>query len=62
MCKKDRPCSEWGTCSQRCLEVHRKPKCYCIEGYILEPDGFSCKSNGKNFCIFICNKLTTIVL
>ncbi|CAH1393043.1 unnamed protein product [Nezara viridula] len=45
MCKKDRPCSEWGTCSQRCLEVHRKPKCYCIEGYILEPDGFSCKSN-----------------
>lgn len=42
------PCSTWGRCSQKCVEIGMYGfKCTCNEGYLLAADHFTCKSTGK---------------
>ncbi|XP_063881494.1 prolow-density lipoprotein receptor-related protein 1-like isoform X4 [Scylla paramamosain] len=44
MCSHLHPCDQWGTCSQKCVPTRHMHKCTCIEGYMMEPDHFTCKS------------------
>ncbi|XP_075238130.1 LDL receptor protein 1 isoform X2 [Lycorma delicatula] len=45
-CLETHSCEQWGTCSQDCEQIGRhKHKCICHEGYTLQSDRFSCKSN-----------------
>ncbi|XP_047488646.1 low-density lipoprotein receptor-related protein 1-like [Penaeus chinensis] len=44
MCSHLHPCERWGTCSQMCTPTKHGHKCSCLNGYGLEPDGFTCKS------------------
>jgi len=47
-CTEARPCEAWGACSQLCRQVSRtRHKCYCHEGYVLQPDRFTCKSRDR---------------
>lgn len=47
MCTEKHRCSEWGVCSQNCdLTGNHTHRCYCDEGYIMQPDHFTCKFNG----------------
>uniref|UniRef100_A0A336MF06 CSON015005 protein n=1 Tax=Culicoides sonorensis TaxID=179676 RepID=A0A336MF06_CULSO len=47
-CSLEHACDNWGTCSQMCLPNGKRYKCGCSEGYTLQFDGFSCKSNNKD--------------
>uniref|UniRef100_A0A6A7FMH6 Prolow-density lipoprotein receptor-related protein 1-like n=4 Tax=Hirondellea gigas TaxID=1518452 RepID=A0A6A7FMH6_9CRUS len=38
------PCKLWGTCDQLCFPNGKSYKCGCHQGYILEPDRFTCKN------------------
>lgn len=53
-CTNEHPCRTWGTCAQQCEEHGARYLCRCQEGYTLQYDGFSCKSNNKDspFVIF----------
>ncbi|KAG8332250.1 Low-density lipoprotein receptor- protein 1B [Homalodisca vitripennis] len=47
-CLESHACESWGTCSQRCQRYGRHHyKCSCNQGYQLQADGFSCKSNAS---------------
>ncbi|KAI6192642.1 hypothetical protein M3Y96_01248600 [Aphelenchoides besseyi] len=41
-----RSCS-FGTCSQICKEVDKKPQCECAQGFELRKDGTSCQSTAR---------------
>ena len=43
-CLKKTSICEFGTCSQLCVPLKNKHKCECLKDYILESDGFTCKS------------------
>ena len=48
-CLEDRTCNQWGTCSQLCKNVSkRRHKCYCDTDYVLQTDGFNCKSKDQS--------------
>ena len=60
-CTEDHPCDQWGTCSQKCKIVsHRRHKCYCENGYYLEPDGFSCKSKEERSPLIVFSTRTEL--
>lgn len=40
-------CEQWGICSQNCMQLKHKHKCFCQPGYIIEPDHYTCKSTGE---------------
>ncbi|RZF40959.1 hypothetical protein LSTR_LSTR013214 [Laodelphax striatellus] len=41
-------CDQWGTCAQDCIPYgNHQHKCSCHQGYTLQNDHFSCKSNDK---------------
>lgn len=47
-CSYQHACEHWGTCSQIC-ETHGKQfKCKCLDGYTLESDKFTCRSNNPD--------------
>lgn len=43
-----------GTCSQLCIPRGSRFKCTCQEGYVIQDDGFTCKStdSGRPYVIF----------
>ncbi|XP_066143818.1 prolow-density lipoprotein receptor-related protein 1 [Euwallacea fornicatus] len=43
-CLETHPCEAWGVCSQKCIPRGSRYKCACLEGYVLQEDGFTCKS------------------
>lgn len=45
-CSDAHPCESWGTCSQKCIQMNQHHKCACNPGYLLQSDGFTCKSTG----------------
>ncbi|XP_023930314.1 prolow-density lipoprotein receptor-related protein 1 [Lingula anatina] len=40
------PCDLWGVCSQKCSQSELGYTCSCYHGYILDPDGWTCKPEG----------------
>lgn len=62
-CSSVHPCQHWGTCSQNCVSTLHSYKCTCIQDYSLEPDGFTCKSDGQLFInLFRCIVFTNVDL
>ncbi|CAH2009921.1 unnamed protein product [Acanthoscelides obtectus] len=53
-CLETHPCEAWGVCSQNCVPRGSRYKCTCQEGYVLQEDGFTCKSvdSGRPYLIF----------
>ncbi|KAJ8961610.1 hypothetical protein NQ314_005912 [Rhamnusium bicolor] len=52
-CLETHPCEAWGVCSQICVPRGSRYKCTCIDGYVMQEDGFTCKSDsGRAFVIF----------
>ena len=49
------PCSTWGRCSQNCSETSDSYTCSCFDGYLIEPDEFTCKPAGIPFVSVICS-------
>lgn len=47
-CSTEHACEHWGTCSQICVQVGKRYNCSCREGYTLQYDQFSCKSNNAD--------------
>ncbi|XP_050433383.1 low-density lipoprotein receptor-related protein 1 isoform X2 [Adelges cooleyi] len=48
-CSITSPCTVWGTCSQKCLEIGKYAhKCACNHGYLLAADRFTCKSTDES--------------
>lgn len=48
VCSAVHACEEWGTCSQVCEQVGKRYKCNCRDGYTLQPDHFTCRSNNPD--------------
>lgn len=40
-------CAFDGACSQQCINTEGSFQCACVQGYILRPDGRTCKALGK---------------
>ena len=40
-------CITYGSCHQKCENLKGSYKCSCVDGYILEPDGKTCKTAGE---------------
>lgn len=53
-CLETHPCEAWGVCSQICIPRGSRYKCTCIDGYVMQEDGFTCKSvdSGRPYVIF----------
>lgn len=53
-CLETHPCEAWGVCSQICIPRGSRYKCMCIDGYVMQEDGFTCKSvdSGRPYVIF----------
>uniref|UniRef100_A0AAR5Q063 EGF-like domain-containing protein n=1 Tax=Dendroctonus ponderosae TaxID=77166 RepID=A0AAR5Q063_DENPD len=53
-CLETHPCEAWGVCSQKCIPRGSRYKCTCVDGYVLQDDGFTCKSSemGRPFVTF----------
>ncbi|XP_060522093.1 prolow-density lipoprotein receptor-related protein 1 isoform X3 [Cylas formicarius] len=53
-CLETHPCKAWGVCSQQCVARGSRYKCTCLDGYVLQEDGFTCKSvdSGRPHAIF----------
>lgn len=47
-CSTEHACNHWGTCSQICEQISKHYKCSCREGYTLQYDKFTCKSNNPD--------------
>ncbi|XP_055372745.1 prolow-density lipoprotein receptor-related protein 1 [Condylostylus longicornis] len=47
-CSLRHSCEHWDTCSQICEPNGKTYKCKCYDGYTLEYDKFSCKSNNPD--------------
>ncbi|XP_058118715.1 prolow-density lipoprotein receptor-related protein 1 [Anopheles ziemanni] len=47
-CGHDHACDAWGTCSQTCLTKEAHYRCSCVEGYTLQYDKFTCRSNNPD--------------
>lgn len=45
VCSSEHACNMWGTCSQVCEQVGKHFKCKCRDGYALQYDEFTCRSN-----------------
>lgn len=46
-CQIQSYCAKHLKCSQKCDQNKFSVKCSCYEGWVLEPDGESCRSLGK---------------
>lgn len=46
-CLETHPCEAWDVCSQNCIPRGSRYKCSCVEDYVLQDDGFTCKSSEK---------------
>ncbi|KAJ8974813.1 hypothetical protein NQ317_010540 [Molorchus minor] len=46
-CLETHPCEAWGVCSQNCIRRGSRYKCTCKDGYVIQEDGFTCKSVDK---------------
>lgn len=46
-CQIQSYCAKHLKCSQKCEQDKYNVKCSCYEGWMLEPDGESCRSTGK---------------
>lgn len=53
-CLETHPCEAWGVCSQTCIPRGSRYKCTCLDGYVMQEDGFTCKSvnNVRPYVIF----------
>ncbi|KAJ8937574.1 hypothetical protein NQ318_023105 [Aromia moschata] len=53
-CLETHPCMAWGVCSQMCVPRGSRYKCTCLDGYVMQEDGFTCKSvdKGRPLVIF----------
>lgn len=49
-CQIQSYCAKHLKCSQKCDQNKYSVKCSCYEGWVLEPDGESCRSLGKPGC------------
>lgn len=49
-CQIQSYCAKHLKCSQKCDQNKFSVKCSCYEGWVLEPDGESCRSLGKTRC------------
>lgn len=49
-CQIQSYCAKHLKCSQKCDQNKFSVKCSCYEGWVLEPDGESCRSLGKPGC------------
>lgn len=47
-CSTEHACDHWGTCSQICEQQGKHYKCKCYDGYTLQYDDFTCKSNNAD--------------
>lgn len=47
-CSTEHACSHWGTCSQLCVEMGKHYKCQCHDGFTLQYDQFTCKSDSSD--------------
>lgn len=47
-CSQEHACEHWGTCSQICEQVGKRYKCKCRDGFSLEYDQFTCRSNNND--------------
>lgn len=47
-CSTEHACEHWGTCSHICVQVGKRYNCSCRDGYTLQYDQFSCKSNNAD--------------
>lgn len=48
-CQIQSYCAKHLKCSQKCDQNKFSVKCSCYEGWVLEPDGESCRSLGKTW-------------
>lgn len=49
-CQIQSYCAKHLKCSQKCDQIKFSVKCSCYEGWVLEPDGESCRSLGETLC------------
>lgn len=47
-CTSEHICTQWGTCSQVCEQIEKRYKCKCRDGYTLQYDQFTCRSNNPD--------------
>lgn len=47
-CSFEHACEHWGTCSQVCEQKGKHYKCKCRDGYTLDYDQFTCRSNNAD--------------
>ncbi|KAG7227889.1 hypothetical protein INR49_013683, partial [Caranx melampygus] len=50
-----------GFCSQQCFNERGSFRCYCSEGYFLEPDGRTCKATNPAAAILLVTKRSQII-
>lgn len=48
VCSSEHSCLAWGTCSQVCVQVGKRHKCGCQDGFTLQYDQFTCRSNNPD--------------
>ncbi|XP_031616659.1 prolow-density lipoprotein receptor-related protein 1 isoform X3 [Contarinia nasturtii] len=48
VCSTEHACEHWGTCSQICEQVGKRYKCRCRDGFTLQYDQFTCRSNSPD--------------
>lgn len=47
-CSTEHACEHFGTCSQTCEQIGKQYKCSCLDGFALQFDHFSCKSEAAD--------------